>query len=251
MSGQTTSSRLGLWACWNPILKHAGAWSEGRLRWTLFAPFALAMPTAYYLVVHWVDSWGRVAWDPTLPLDRLLPAVPLAILPYLTHFLYYPATVLISPDGESGNRSLMGLLQTMVWVALVSFAVFILLPAKVDLRDQLEAPLRACGPVLRTAFAWMHDADPPYNAWPSLHISHTLLAVLYLQHHQSRRTLRALLWIIWSLLAISILLTKQHLVFDAVTGAALGIYAWHRRARHFCGPRASLAPPEEETPAPS
>jgi membrane-associated phospholipid phosphatase len=201
-------------------------------------PFALALPTAYYLIVHWVGSWGRVAWDPTLPMDRLLPALPLAILPYLTHFLYYPATVLRSPEGESGTRSLMGLLQTMIWVALVSFAVFILLPAKVDLRDQLEAPLETCRPFLRAAFGWLHEVDPPYNAWPSLHVSHTLLAVLYMQHHQRRRALRTLLWLAWSLLAVSILLTKQHLIFDAVTGVALGVIAWHRGARRFCGPMA-------------
>jgi membrane-associated phospholipid phosphatase len=196
------------------------------------------MPTAYYLIVHWAGSRDYVAWDPTLPLDRLLPAVPLAILPYLTHFLYYPATVLRSPEGENGTRSLIGLLQTMTWVALVSFAVFLLLPAKVDLRDQLESPLKSCGPLIQVAFAWLHGADPPYNAWPSLHISHTLLAVLYLQHHQPRRLLRILLWIAWSLLAISILLTKQHLVFDGLTGIALGITAWHLSASRYCGPPA-------------
>ena len=83
-----------LWACWNPILNPGLEWTERRRRWALFAPFALAMPVAYYIVVHWAGSRDYVAWDPTLPIDRLLPAVPLAILPYLTHFLYYPGAVL-------------------------------------------------------------------------------------------------------------------------------------------------------------
>jgi len=242
MTGQPTNSQPGLWACWNPILMHAGSWSERRLRWTLFAPFALAMPTAYYLIVHWASSRDYVAWDPTIPLDRLLPAVPLAILPYLTHFLYYPATVFRSPEGTSGTHSLVGLLQTMIWVALVSFTIFLLLPAKVDLRDQLEAPLRTCSPFLRDAFARLHGADPPYNAWPSLHVSHTLMAVLYMQHAQPRRALRISLWIAWGLLAVSILLTKQHLIFDAVTGITLGACAWHWGAKRFCNPKASPPP---------
>ncbi|HIF40023.1 MAG TPA: hypothetical protein EYQ74_02845 [Planctomycetes bacterium] len=246
MSGRTTHPPTGLWACWSPILKRSGDWKEWRLRWTLFLPFALAMPTAYYLIVHWVGGRDHVVWDPTLPLDRLLPAVPLAILPYLTHFLYYPATVLCSPEGESGTSALIGLLQTLIWVALVSFAVFLLLPAKVDLRDQLEVPLETCGPFLRAAFARLHGADPPYNAWPSLHVSHTLIAVLYMQHHQPRRALRGLLWIAWVFLAVSILLTKQHLIFDAVTGIALGATAWHWGARRFCGPIVRSIPTEQK-----
>jgi hypothetical protein len=200
------------------------------------------MPTAYYIIVHWASSRDYVAWDPTIPLDRLLPAVPLAILPYLTHFLYYPATVFRSPEGTAGTHSLVGLLQTMIWVALVSFTIFILLPAKVDLRDQLEGPLRTCSPFVRDAFAWLHGTDPPYNAWPSLHVSHTLMAVLYMQHAQPRRVLRISLWIAWGLLAISILLTKQHLVFDAVTGVTLGACAWHWGAKRFCGPKAYPPP---------
>jgi hypothetical protein len=233
----------GLWPCWNPILKRGAHWSERRVRWTLFAPFALLMPTAYYLVVHWVGSWDRVAWDPTLRLDRLLPAVPVAILPYLTQYLYYPACVLRSPEGEAGTRSLVGLLQTMVLVALVSFAVFLLLPAKVDLRDQLQVPLSTSGPFLCGAFAFLHGVDPPFNAWPSLHVSHTLLAALYLQHHEQRRALRVCLWTAWGLLAVSVLFTKQHLIFDGISGAALGWCAWRFGARHFCGP-ASATPAE-------
>jgi membrane-associated phospholipid phosphatase len=139
----------------------------------------------------------------------------------------------------------------MIWVALVSFAVFILLPAKVNLRDQLEAPLETCRPFLRAAFGWLHEVDPPYNAWPSLHVSRTLLAVLYMQLHQSRRALRTLLWLAWSLLAVSILLTKQHLIFDAVTGVALGVIAWHLSASRYCGPPARSLHEEHSPPTPT
>jgi membrane-associated phospholipid phosphatase len=34
------------------------------------------------------------------------------------------------------------------------------------------------------------------------------------------------LWIAWTTMAISIVLTKQHLLFDLVTGIALGAVAW-------------------------
>jgi hypothetical protein len=61
MRGPPPSPQPVLWACWNPILMRAETWTERRLRWTLFLPFALALPTAYYLIVHGVGSWGRVA----------------------------------------------------------------------------------------------------------------------------------------------------------------------------------------------
>ena len=37
---------------------------------------------------------------------------------------------------------------------------------------------------------------------------------------------KASLWVAWTGLAISILTTKQHFVFDLVTGIAAGLAAW-------------------------
>jgi len=198
------------------------------------------MCASYYVIVHVAAASGRVGWDPTTDLDRWLPAVPIALMPYLTHVLYYPACVVRCPPGEPGTRALIGLLQTLVQVALISFAVFLFCPAKVDLRDPLQDPLLASHPLLARAFACLHALDPPFNAWPSLHISHTLVALLFIQYYENRKVVRWCLWCAWWLLAASTLLTKQHLVFDGLTGAALGLGAWYWGARRYC--RASSSP---------
>ncbi len=237
MTSASDSDLVPLWKCWNPLLSAGQGWSEQRLRWTLFAPFGLCMAPAYYCVVHLMSAWGRVAWDPTLAIDLYIPAVPLAICPYFTHFLYYPGLVVGTPPGPRSTRALLGLIQAMVVVAVLSFAVFIVLPAKVDLRAQMLEALVHEGAMVKMLYTQLYRTDPPFNAWPSLHISHTLLVALYLNHHWTKVWARRLLWFFWASLAVSVVLTKQHLAFDVLTGAVLGWASWFWLARPHAAPQ--------------
>ena len=80
----------------------------------------------------------------------------------------------------------------------------------------------------------IHFSDNPWNAWPSLHIVHSyllarLMTVWAIRRAEASSAWNAfivVLWIEWALLCISILTTKQHYLFDLVTGIAVAQLAW-------------------------
>jgi membrane-associated phospholipid phosphatase len=78
-------------------------------------------------------------------------------------------------------------------------------------------------------YASFHWLDRPFNSWPSLHVAQTFLAAIGMTHWWVRegRKLRIMaLWVLWTALALSTLTTKQHFLWDALTGFALGLAGW-------------------------
>ena len=83
-------------------------------------------------------------------------------------------------------------------------------------------------------FTFIHVSDNPWNAWPSLHIVHSSLLARLITHwvqrdyHESRfsKPFLVLLWIEWALLCVSIMATKQHYLFDLVTGLVVAFVFW-------------------------
>ena len=78
-------------------------------------------------------------------------------------------------------------------------------------------------------FQIIHGADRPWNAWPSLHVSTAALITIFSIHWwKERPVLQWSIGILWILMCISILTTKQHFIWDLVTGLLLtaGIWRW-------------------------
>ena len=101
--------------------------------------------------------------------------------------------------------------------------IFLLLPAEIDMRDQIDwGTMSAWEDAL---FTFIHSSDNPWNAWPSLHIAFHILARVMTHWMIGRRassqslgTLRYSSSGLSGHFAISILTTKQHYMFDLVTG---------------------------------
>ena len=83
-------------------------------------------------------------------------------------------------------------------------------------------------------FKMLHDGDHPWNAWPSLHVIHSYLlgrmftnwcTIDYANHIFSKPFL-IVLWTEWVLLVMSTMTTKQHYMFDAISGTIVGITIW-------------------------
>tara|TARA_B100001564_G_C20620879_1_gene662294 strand:- start:1076 stop:1555 length:480 start_codon:yes stop_codon:yes gene_type:complete len=116
--------------------------------------------------------------------------------------------------------------QIILMLTWLVFLIFILLPVEVDLRKSVfETNLG----IWQSWYDLLYDVDTPWNAWPSLHIVQSLLAVLVVNRWYNTEEHKwhiRLLWFAWLMLTISVMTTKQHFVWDAVTGIITALVAW-------------------------
>ena len=181
---------------------------------------------SYGLLVHLNAARGLTVWDPGIALDKSLPVLPWTIVPYVTYFLYGPLSVLATPRTDRGRRELMLFYQVLVCMNLVGFIVYVLIPCEIQIVHDVPREVLEGSGIVGTLFRFVRSLDRPYNAWPSMHASMSLAIALYAAHTWRRPWARLLLAGAWGLLALSILTTKQHYLFDLVTGALLGWIAW-------------------------
>lgn len=226
---------------YRPFNLFRGTW-ERRNRWggkwyyleVLFLGLSLvAVP--YFSVNHIMDAIGYTAWDPEMPWDRAIPVVPWMIIPYMTLFILNPLPIFIHPTHERGRMELLLSLQAIATLTIFSCLFFIFLPAEIDMRDQISPTLLSGGDgFISSLFIAVHTTDTPWNSWPSLHISQSLVLMMVL-HRWFRRDwggkywstpLLVLLWVNWGFLIISILTTKQHYLWDLATGLLVGCVWW-------------------------
>ena len=212
-----------------------GAWSRRRsdagLRIALVGlTTMLAFCGCGYLLVGrglGLELEGR--WTPISWIDRAIPAWPPALLPYFSFYLVFCYVAVRAMRGsDAARREWMLLCQTTVLVTAISFVLFVLFPCEVQGRAELQ---EAASGVWRAMVDALHVLDAPTNAWPSLHISLSLLHFLWIDARTRERSLRSLHLVWFVLLSASVLLTKQHYVFDFVTGSLLAIVLWCRQLR--------------------
>lgn len=221
------------WQIWGPLWRQRQRWNGWFMPacMVLLIGILLGLP---YAIINRVMSWTELSViDLTTPLDNAIPFVGWMIIPYASLYFFYPAGAIIAPKSERGRRELIALYQNLFIVSWLVFLVFIFLPTEVTIREQIPLDLRNGGGVWGWAYgASLHKTDMPWNAWPSLHIIQSMLIALTVNYWWKGNGTKGLflrqliLWILWILLSVSILFTKQHFVFDLISGVIVGILAW-------------------------
>ncbi len=162
-----------------------------------------------------VATW-YFAWEP-----RLVPYVPLLIVPYMSIDLFFVFAPFLCRD----ERQLRVFAKRVVFSILVASTFFLLMPLR------LVWPSR---PVLTGwfgAFVEQSSTAPflmeyPHNLFPALHITLCLiLADLYGRH--TRGIFRTMLFAWFGLIAASTELTWQHHLVDVAGGAMLAGFAFY------------------------
>lgn len=218
-----------IWPWLRPLLRSAdrvgGAWLPAVLLVQLITGAAL-----FAAVGLFCDHRGITVWSVATAADARIPVLPWSVVVYLSFELLFVVVALAAPRGRRGRRELVLVFQSFFAVGAISIATFMAFPCKVNGRGTLE--LQAG--VFRSAFELIHGFDPPWNAWPSLHVSLSLLCFLALSrwYGTGRPLLRAGMAVWWLAIALSTLTTKQHYIFDVLTGAALGAATW----RYYLAP---------------
>jgi membrane-associated phospholipid phosphatase len=160
--------------------------------------------------------------------DRNIPCVPGAVYLYESIWLLMP----IAPWLMNSRADLYGYTKGIASIAAVTFAVFFFFPTSCPRPKDLPA-----GNLLYGALVHI---DSELNAWPSLHAAFAVFHGACCQAvFATGRGLSRVRWFVWVWtfgIIGSTLLTKQHVLVDALAGALLGavgyaVYSTRKSAR--------------------
>ena len=218
---------------WSGTWRRRGGLNGHRLTLEVFLIGVVFVAVPYFSTNNIAEAYLSTVFDPEIALDRQIPVWNWTILPYALLYAFYPATLILAPKDDSGRIEMILTIQMMIMVTAFCCVIFLLLPAEIDMRDQIDwGTMSAWEDAL---FTFIHSSDNPWNAWPSLHIVHSYILARIMTIWITRRKSHApilwscalaILWVEWTLLAISILTTKQHYLFDLLTGLIVAHIAW-------------------------
>ena len=226
------------WPVFRPILRLSGHVWLARI--VILIIHLVVLGGGYRCVLQIAETRGISMWDSSSWIDYWIPPTPWAFWVYATLYLYFPITMLLSPRTLEGLRALLLHLQAQVLLSILTWIVFLVCPTEIHIREQMENAIEATTPVLQEAYKGLYLLDARWNAWPSLHVSLSLLMLLACTHFTTRDGERHELWsrgtgdrrmilvgtVAWIALCWSILATKQHFFFDLWTGALAGLATW-------------------------
>ncbi len=210
-------------------------WFPNRAAWSrpVYSAWCLGMFVLLgglpYTIINRVAAWRDASvLDVETAIDLSLPFVPWMALVYVTFYAYFPVVFWMG-SLETRREEALWFTQRLIQASWIAFALFLLLPVKVDLRHQVEPSGGLVGLIMDALYV----VDQPYNAWPSLHVLQSLLVVLmgrhwFMQGGRWTRGPAVAVWCAWLMLCLSTLLVKQHYLFDVITATILATVVWRR-----------------------
>jgi membrane-associated phospholipid phosphatase len=168
---------------------------------------------AAYLLLQWHPLFRVTILQPS-SLDRMIPFVPSTVYLYESLLILMPIAPWLMKSKAELNQYTKGLLA----VSLAAFVFFFIFPTAIIRSKDLQ----------HTNFLYrtLTQIDGESNVFPSLHsafaVFHAACCCVVFRIGTGRNGIR---WFfqVWALAIIAAtLLTKQHIVLDAVAGAALG-----------------------------
>ena len=213
------------WRLWKPLWEVR---ESRKLFWYVIAILILTMALPYSIINQIMGHLGHSAFDPSTSLDENIPFIGWSFFVYLSLYLYYPAAAYFGRVSNKGIREMFAFHQALFIMTWIVFALFIIFPTEIHIRDNIPTAVRNGEGFWGFFYGdLMHKTDKPYNAWPSLHVAQSLLIVLLLKKWEViKNSSEILVWICWIGLCISVLTTKQHFIFDLITGLIAALLTW-------------------------
>jgi membrane-associated phospholipid phosphatase len=232
-----------------PIEADRNAWRRELFRRMRVRPVAKGLATtlgisAFFIAYFWVlhHPFSVPALMPVTALDRLIGFEPGALPLYFSLWLY----VSIAPALLDSGRELAAYGLATLAISVVGLGIFMAWPTAV--------PPVAIDWSLHPSIEFLKDVDLAANACPSMHVAFAVLNGIWLD--RLLREMRTGIWLLgmnwlWCIgILYSTLATRQHVVLDVLTGAALGalvaaVLGFARRAplRRFATQRDERAAP--------
>lgn len=166
----------------------------------------------YFLIDYW--SAGRKDLHHlALPFEANLPLWPALIFAYLMIFVFLAIPYLAIDDLPFFKKTARAFFVCIT----IHFLFFLAFPVECNLRPVVD-PDRGWAYLLVYFYYWL---DPPYNCFPSMHISNVFL-ISFLMNRYRPGLLCKLLYPVAALVAIAVVLVKQHFIVDVVAGFFVG-----------------------------
>ena len=163
---------------------------------------------AGYLSINWVSAQRTTFFDVAFPFEQAIPFIPVFIFGYI---LVYASILFIYTviDDYADWRRVVGVFFLSTTLA---YAIFLLFPVRMTMRPDLAELTGFSAAVTR----FYYLIDLPYNCFPSLHVTYPTLATLVAwRHHRTWRWVFAAMALV---VAVSVVLVKQHYLADVVAG---------------------------------
>ena len=181
-----------------------------RLSWLIIILLSLAV----YFPINRLASGG---WALFLPIDKLIPLYPQALIPYLFGsllFLSFPIYAAI----YSRKTEFEAYVISFITATFISYIIYIAFPTYV-IRPEITSQ-----EYFHRAIILLYHNDFPHNATPSGHTFYTIITLLYINRWKPK--LQIISFSIAFLIIASTLFTKQHYLLDILTGLILGFLAF-------------------------
>ncbi len=174
----------------------------------LFAAVALFFFIVYPIINYMTMKSGADAHILNTYYDTIIPFVPLFIIPYISGFVMPMLLYFFIKDIVFFRKAVV----SYCIMLCISYIIYIVYPVKVVLR-----PAEITG-FFAPVFHMFYPFDPPYNAFPSLHVAQPFFAALLVYHYDKKYW-----WMIpWAaLIVLSTIFTKQHYILDVASGLLL------------------------------
>ena len=214
------------WRLWSSHWKNRHQMFGLRLPLALIFSIILGCGIGYLATNKFAEWRDWQAFDPQIELDKLIPFLPWMIIPYATLYLYYPMAAILGMRDETTQRENIIFHQTILLLTWVIFVIFLILPVEVTLRSEISGAELG---IWQGLYDLLHTVDTPWNAWPSLHIVQSLLALLVVSrwyNSESKKWHIRILWFSWFMLMLSVVTIKQHFVWDVFSGIVIAMIAW-------------------------
>lgn len=175
---------------------------------TLFFFEVMAYYLGGYFLINLLTARRDLVFHIALPFEKDLPFLPALIFAYLLIFGFLAFTYIFVDDLSFFKK----IVRAFLLCITIHFAIFLLFPVEYALRPDVD-PNQGWAYQIVHFFYWL---DLPYNCFPSMHISNAFLVAFALQRYRP-----GLGWIFFplaALVAISVVLVKQHYIADVVAG---------------------------------
>jgi hypothetical protein len=170
--------------------------------------FLLVFP-ALAIVYSFLNNRSHKAFDISTSVDQVIPFLSFFIIPYIFWYVYIFIFLLyfLYKDTKVYLRTVL----LIVVAELICFVIYFFFQTTVS------RPIILGDTFLEVLVQWIYENDRPYNCFPSIHVLTTFAVMLASLHIKNKHLITNLcIHVSGSLIIISTLFVKQHVILDMV-----------------------------------